>query len=124
MTGDFSAIFDELRRIMLSAAPSLVVTTDTAGTLVLHTSWAERGKKAPFFFGQVSIKKSYVAYHLMPLYVLPRLESLVTDRLAARRQGKSCFNVKQADETVYADLRRLTEACDAAEAELRRTLVT
>jgi len=56
---DFATIFAELRDILLTAAPPMVVVTDTNGSLLLNTEWTEKRTKAPAFFGQVSVKKSY-----------------------------------------------------------------
>ena len=47
------------------------------------------------FFGAVQIRKSYVAYHLYPVYTHPELLDDVSDSLKKRMQGKSCFNFKK-----------------------------
>ena len=118
----FVDVFAELRDVLLSAAPPMVVASDINGALVLNAAWAEQRTGKPAFFGQVSIKKSYVAFHLMPLYYLPQLEQAIPERLAARRQGKTCFNVRRAEAAVFADLRRLTARCVALEGDWRKLL--
>ena len=62
------------------------------------------------FFGAVQIKKNYVAYHLMPVYVFPGLLSGISPELGRRMQGKSCFNFKAADQALFHELEQLTAA--------------
>ncbi len=112
---DFEAIFAELRRRMLRAAPDMVVVTDTPGALSLNAPWPPPAK--PMWFGKVEIGKAYVSYHLMPIYVLKALAEQVTPALKARMQGKSCFNVKTADPAVFDALEALTAAAARAFAE-------
>ncbi|MCR2832455.1 hypothetical protein [Parerythrobacter lacustris] len=122
MSETFDAIFARLRTIMLEAAPTMVVTDDSATNLTLKTDWIEARTGQPAWFGWIAIKKSYVAYHVMPLYVLPDLEAAVPEGLAKRRQGKTCFNVKIPDEAVFAHLRELTERAARMEPELRAAI--
>jgi hypothetical protein len=61
------------------------------------------------FFGAVQTKKNYVSYHLMPVYVYPDLLDGISPELRRRMQGKSCFNFSRVDETLVAELARLTE---------------
>jgi hypothetical protein len=41
----------------------------------------------------VQIKKNYVIYHLMPVYLNPGLLEGMSPGLRKRMQGKSCFNL-------------------------------
>jgi hypothetical protein len=52
------------------------------------------------FFGAVMRFKSYVSYHLTPLYVCPEMAKTVSSALKKRMQGKSCFNFHAADEAL------------------------
>ncbi|HRE79462.1 MAG TPA: hypothetical protein PLN52_00375, partial [Opitutaceae bacterium] len=63
--------------------------------------------------GTVTIKKSYVAYHLMPLYTHPELADGISAQLAQRKQGKTCFNFARVDEALFKELTRLTRTCAA-----------
>ena len=65
--------------------------------------------KKPMFFGAAVIKKNYVSFHLMPVYVHPELLEGISDGLRKRMQGKSCFNFKALDEDTLVELRQLTE---------------
>lgn len=119
MSEAFPAVFAALRRIMVEAAPGMIVTEDGPANFTLKTGWIEARTRQPAWFGWIAIKKAYVAYHVMPLYVLPALEASVPESLAKRRQGKTCFNFKTVDRALFADLQRLTDAAAGMEAELR-----
>lgn len=64
----------------------------------------------PLWFGAVQMRKNYVSYHLMPVYVNPRLLESVSPALKKRMQGKSCFNFNAVDETLFDELAALTQA--------------
>lgn len=122
MSALFLDIFAELRAIMLEAAPGMTVAEDSPSNLTLKTQWIEARTGQPAWFGWIAIKKSYVAYHIMPLYTLPALEAAVPEGLVKRRQGKTCFNVKKADDAVFAQLRELTALAARMEPDLRAAI--
>lgn len=64
---DFEETFEKLRTTMLAAAPDQLVAADKPGELVLHTHETDDQSGKPVWFGAVTIKRSYVAYHLFPL---------------------------------------------------------
>ena len=101
-------VFKQLREIMLEAAADRVVNCDEPGNLVLHTGRIDPKTGKPDWFGAVSVKKSYVAYHLIPLYNDPSLGADMSEGLSKRRQGKSCFNFKTVDSALFAELADLT----------------
>lgn len=109
MSDEFPTVFRRLRQLMMDSAPAMVVTEDSPTNFTLKTPWIEARTKEPAWFGWIAIKKSYVAYHVMPLYSLPALNDLVPVTLEKRRQGKTCFNFKKADDALFEDIRRLTE---------------
>jgi hypothetical protein len=104
-------VFAQLRDLMLQAAPGMKVNKDQPGALELRTPDIDPKTKQPGWFGTVTIKKTYVAYHLMPLYTEPTLAEGISAELAKRKQGKTCFNFTQGDETLFKELSRLTKAC-------------
>jgi hypothetical protein len=53
--------------------------------------------------------KSYVSYHLVPVYGCPDLVEKLSERLRARMQGKACFNFQAAEPALFEELTRLTE---------------
>jgi hypothetical protein len=103
----FQTTFEQLKAIMLPWAEHLVVEADTPGNYYLNTSYIARLKKA-MFFGAVQIKKNYVSYHLMPVYVFPALLEGISPELKKRMQGKSCFNFTRVDPALLDELARLT----------------
>ena len=104
---DFSTIFTRLKRIY-SDIPGALVTADGPQDYSLTTPCAPKYKKE-LFLGAVQIKKNYVSFHLMPVYVHPELLEAISDTLRKRMQGKSCFNFKTLDENTVAELNQLTE---------------
>lgn len=111
---DYEAVYSELRVIMLAAAGDLLVVKDAPGDLEIRTHDVDTKTGQPGWFGTVSVKKSYAAYHLMPLYADPGLAEGLSPALAKRRQGKTCFNFKVADPALFAELAALTAKARAA----------
>ncbi len=110
----FEAVHAALRAIMLEVAPGLTIAKDAPGTLELRTAAIDPKTKQPGWFGAVTTKKSYVAYHLIPLYDDPALGDGMSAALAKRRQGKSCFNFKTVEPELFAELADLTRRARAA----------
>jgi hypothetical protein len=105
---DFQTIFDKLKPILANFAGDLVVKSDEPGNYYLDIPLSEKYKKE-LFFGAVQVKKSYVSYHLMPVYMFPNLLDEVSADLKKRMQGKSCFNFTVTDEDTLGELARLTQ---------------
>lgn len=108
-TIDFDAIFEQLKTIYTPYAERLVVTADDVGNYSLNTPYSAHYKKE-VFFGAVQIKKNYVSFHLMPVYIYPDLLAGLSDELRARMQGKSCFNFKHSDDRLFSELVDLAAA--------------
>jgi hypothetical protein len=106
---EFSQVFSELRAIMLPYAQKLDCTADQPDEILVNTTHIQKNKQ-PLWFGGVQIKKNYVSYHLMPVYVNPDLLASISPELKKRMQGKSCFNFKSVDAELFAELAQLTEA--------------
>jgi hypothetical protein len=105
----FDAVFQRLKAILEPYAPRLVVVTDTKQSYYLDTRY-ELGKGKRLFFGAVRRGKSYVSFHLMPVYARPELLEGLSPGLKKHMQGKSCFNFKAVDEPLFKELARLTKA--------------
>jgi hypothetical protein len=115
MPVDFAPVYAELRAIMLRAADGMTVAKDDPDDLELRTGWAHPLRpNGPMWFGGVRRGKAYVSYHLMPLYVQAELMAQVPPGLRRKMQGKSCFNFKAADPSLFAELETLTRACAQA----------
>lgn len=106
---DLSLVFTELRKVLVPYADRLVVARDDDRELYLNTSTFQKNK-TPLFFGAVQIKKAYVSYHLMPVYLNPDLLMPASKELLSRMQGKSCFNFKGVEPERFAELAALTQA--------------
>src|SRR4051812_5882982 len=79
---------------------------DEPGHYYLNTS--KLHKKRPVLFGAVRIGKSYVSYHLMPVYGCPDLIEGLSKRRQARMQGKACFKLKTVEPALIEELTRRT----------------
>ena len=102
-------IFKLLKANLSDHASTLSIEKDTKDNYYLNTMKLGKNKK-PMFFGAVQIKKNYVSYHLMPIYINPLLLDSVSEDLKKRMQGKSCFNFKAVDKQLFLELNALTNA--------------
>ena len=82
---NLDTVFTDLRAIMEPYAKVLERKKDDATELYVDTKHIQKNKK-PLFFGAVQIKKSYVSYHLMPVYLKPELLDGMSSELKARMQ--------------------------------------
>ena len=87
---------------------SLDVKHDEPSNFYVDTFHVMKSKKR-LWFGGIQIKKNYVSYHLMPVYVNPTLLDDISPELKKRMQGKSCFNFKLIDKKLFKELRGLTK---------------
>lgn len=83
---DLHLVFSELRAIMSPYALKLDAKKDDAAELYVDTRHIQKNKKA-LFFGAVQARKSFVSFHLMPVYLKPELLSGLSPELKARMQG-------------------------------------
>lgn len=107
MNSEFESIFARLRSILEPHSTRLKVSTDAPDHYCLDIPFSPKFKKG-FPVAWVKIGKSYVSYHFMPVYMFPKLRDGMSEKLRARMQGKSCFNFKAADETLFKELEQLT----------------
>lgn len=101
-------VFEALKAILEPHTKSLNVTQNEPGNFWANTFHLMKNGK-PLFFGAVQLKKNYVSYHLMPVYVKPALLDDVSLELRKRMQGKSCFNFKTVDQALFRELDKLTK---------------
>jgi hypothetical protein len=105
----FAAAFFALKRIFAPHVKHLKVNTDTRSRFYLETkSPTYKGK--PLFFGAVVCGRTYVSFHLMPLYWDESLRKKVSAELKKRMQGLSCFNFTGPDSALFRELAKLTSA--------------
>lgn len=102
-------IFNALVKVLSKYRSGLQIIHDKPDNFYTHTSSIPDSPNGTFF-GAVQIKKSYVAFHLMPVYYHQDLLDNISPELRQKMQGKSCFNFNQLDKKLVTDLEKLTEA--------------
>ena len=105
---DFPMVFEELKTILKPYAERLTLTTDSADAYSIDGPYSEKWKKQLFFASTV-IKKTYVSFYLMPVYMYPELLADISPELKKRMQGKSCFNFKKVEPELFNELAKLTK---------------
>ncbi len=104
---NFPAVFAQLKAILEPLTPPLLVESDTVTNYTLHTIGSEKYPQG-LFFGAAIVGKSYVSYHLFPLYMYTDLLDGIPELLLKRKQGKTCFNFTKIDDEQVAGLVELT----------------
>ena len=105
---DFPLVFEKLRSILKPYEKSLAVKVDSVSTYYLDGPYSETWKKE-LFFGSAQIKKNYVSFYLMPVYMYPDLLKGISSDLKRHMQGKSCFNFKKVEPELFQELSDLTK---------------
>ena len=104
---EFPIVFEQLKAILKPYARELTVKTDSADTYYLDGPYSERWQK-DLFFASAQIKKNYVSFYLMPVYMYPELLNDLSPELRKHMQGKSCFNFKRVEPALFHELAALT----------------
>lgn len=97
-------IFDALRDLIAPYAKDMIVKSDTATNYYLEETTSSQ---KPQMFGAVQAKKTYISFHLFPVYTHPDLLDELSPELKKRMQGKSCFNFKTTDQVLELELKEL-----------------
>ena len=105
---DFPILFEQLKSILKPYEKDLTVTDDGPAAYSLDGPYSEKYNKA-IFFGAAQVKKNYVAFYLMPVYMFPELLKDVSPELKKHMQGKSCFNFKKAEPELFQELEDLAK---------------
>ena len=104
---DLPLVFEQLKNILKPYSQQLTLKTDTPDAYYLDGPYSEKWKKE-LFFGSAQIKKDYVSFYLMPVYMYPELLKDISPELKKRMQGKSCFNFKKVEPALFDELAALT----------------
>jgi hypothetical protein len=104
---DFPIVFEKLKAILKPYAKNLNVTADTPTGYSLDGAYSDKYNRA-IFYGAVQIKKNYVSFYLMPVYMFPELLKGMSPELKKHMQGKSCFNFKKVEPELFKELKALT----------------
>lgn len=108
ITHRFRPVFEQLRAILQPFEPELTLKVNTDDNYYLAAAHSPRWR-AEVMFGSVQIKKNYVSFYLMPVYMYPELLDDMSSRLRKRMHGKSCFNFTKVETDLLAELVELTE---------------
>lgn len=112
----FEAAFQGLRRILRPYDKKLRVIKDGPGGY-MSESKSIRYLGKPLMFASVT-SKSYVSFHLFPVYMFPDLVKGISPELKKRMQGKTCWNFKKPEEPLFDELGQLVGASFRRFAEL------
>jgi hypothetical protein len=104
---DLPVVFEELKTILKPYAEELDLKVDTSDAYSIAGPYSAKWKKQ-LFFGAAQVKKNYVSFHLMPVYMYPELLKDISPELKKRMQGKSCFNFKKIESDLFRELASLT----------------
>jgi hypothetical protein len=105
---DFKKVFEALKSIFQPYAKKMDVSQDSDQCYMLDTRFIMKNKQ-PLCFGGVRLGKNYVSFYLMSVYASPDLLKGMSPELKKRMQGKSCFNFKEVDKKLFAELKTLTK---------------
>ncbi|KAA3646221.1 MAG: hypothetical protein DWQ07_08340 [Chloroflexi bacterium] len=104
---DFKPVFKELKSMLTGYAKKMDVAVDKDDGYGLNVK--EEYAKGQNFFAAAQVRKNYVSYYLMPVYLYPELLEDMSPELKKRMQGKSCFNFSKVEEGTMAELDALTK---------------
>jgi len=105
---NFTPVFQQLKSILQPFASKLTVTAYTKEAYSLDGPYSEKWKRN-LFFGSAQVKKNYVSFYLMPVYMYPGLLKNISPELKKHMQGKSCFNFKKVEPDLFKELANLTK---------------
>ena len=106
--GRFQETFATLRALLEPHAKRMIVTADAPGHYQLSSPTMTDRIGRPLFCASVQINKSYVSYHLMPVYMDKALRDSMSGALRKRMQGKSCFNFTTIEPDDLRELAAIT----------------
>ena len=105
---DFPIVFEQLKAIIKPYTKGLTISADTTSAYSLDGPYSEKWKKE-LFFASTQMKKNYVSFYLMPVYMYPDLLKDISPELKKHMQGKSCFNFKKVEPQLFKELADLTK---------------
>jgi hypothetical protein len=106
LSGDLSAVEARLAQV-LRAARGRFSYTDDGGRPRLEVPGLEGNPQGAV--AQIAIRRRYVAYTLVPVYLLPELMDGASDDLRRRFNGKGIFRFTSVDESLMTELQALTK---------------
>jgi hypothetical protein len=115
MAAQLEPVFARLRQILAEHSGGLTVQADTAERYGLAATpgpatlraWRGEVRQEKLPVAWVEIGQKYVSYHLMGV-ADPKALLGCSDKLRARKQGRTCFNFQTVDETLFRELTGVT----------------
>ena len=95
---DLNTIFQSLKDLLSPYAPPLVPKMDDASHYDLwsiKTLVIEGRKRKEVYFAGLIVRKDYVGFYFMPVYVESDLKSVFAPELLKLLKGKSCFHIRK-----------------------------
>jgi len=105
----FQATFEALRKLLKPYERSLTVVKDEPGKYFLASKVSKTRSGSAIWFGGAEIKKNYVTFHLVPVYMNPGLVKDMSPSLRKRMHGKGCLNFTDIDPALVVELATLTK---------------
>ena len=105
---EFIQVFEALKNLFEPVKGDAVVLEDSDKSYMLKTPFSKKYGRE-IYLGGVRIQKNYVSFYLMPVYIFPDLLIGVSPQLLKHMQGKSCFNFKAIDESLFSELSALAQ---------------
>jgi hypothetical protein len=105
---EFDLAFQGLRKVLKPYDKKLRLTKDKPGDYMSESKSLRYLGKPMMFAGITS--KSYVAFHLLPVYMFPNLLDGMSPELKKRMQGKACWNFKKPEGALFVELGKVVEA--------------
>ena len=115
----FPETFAALRAMLARQAKRMIVLADEPGRYQVASPTMKDRIGRPLFCASVQINKSYVSYHLLPLYMDKTLCNAMSPALRKRMQGKGCLNFTTIDPAQLKELAAITKEAIAGFKDLR-----
>ncbi len=106
---EFAETFAALRWILTPYAKKMKVTYDEPTRYWISSPTQTDRSGNPLMAAAVILGKAYVSFHLLPLYMNPKLHREVPPSLKKRLHGKACFNFKSVEKDLLKELAALTK---------------
>jgi len=106
---DFADTFATLRGMLQRQGRALLTLVDKPGDFQVASPTLTDRSGRPLFVAGVMVKKTYVSFHLLPVYMNRTLLAGLSPALTKRMQGKACFNFSTIDTDQLDELATLTK---------------
>lgn len=109
---DLHAIFLHLREVAVLSAPSMKLSKDTMGEIMLSVPQDVLDARDPVWFASVRLNASNIAFYLPPLAMKECRDLVVSTQLRARATGRTCFQFSRNEPALFDELAHLTAKAD------------